>query len=113
MLSSADESEDNIRLGDKFSLNSVTNNQFDGAGDPSSPQNFLPLFNVMYSPSFMWGDVPGESFVHSVTCCYDEVVQWRKALFKIPFAKCDRAFVAEQARLFLHMLQDLLLKVLP
>ena len=98
-LSSADESEDNI-LGGDFSPNSVTNNQLDSDDDPSSPQNFLPSFNVMCSPSFMWGDVPGESFVHSVTCCYDEVVHWRKALFKSPLAKCGRAFVTEQARLF-------------
>ena len=43
--------------------------------------------------NFVWGDVAGESFVHSVTCCYDEIVYWRKVL-------CGRAFVAEQARLF-------------
>ena len=54
----------------------------------------------MCAPNFIWGDVPGESFVHSVTCCYDKVVHWRKVLFKIPQAKCGRAFVAEQARLF-------------
>ena len=54
----------------------------------------------MCDPNFIWGDVAGESFVHSVTCCYDEVVHWREVLFKIPQAKCGRAFVAEQARLF-------------
>ena len=54
----------------------------------------------MCAPNFIWGDVPGESFVHSVTCCYDEVVHWRKVLFRNPQAKCGRAFVAEQARLF-------------
>ena len=54
----------------------------------------------MCAPNFIWGDVPGESFVHSVTCCYDEVVHWRKVFFRIPQAKCGRAFVAEQARLF-------------
>ena len=55
---------------------------------------------MMCEPNFLWGDVTGEFFAHSVTCCYDEVVHWRKALFKIPLAKCGRAFVAEQARLF-------------
>ena len=62
--------------------------------------SFLPSFNMMCAPNFRWGDVPGESFVHNVTCCYDEVVHWRKVLFRIPLAKCGRAFVAEQARLF-------------
>ena len=77
---------------------------------PSSSCNFLPSFNMMCDSNFIWGDVAGESFVHSVTCCYDEVVHWRKVLFKIPQAKCGRAFVAEQARLFLW---DLHLNVLP
>ena len=70
------------------------------ADTPSSSFSFLPPFNVMCAPNFVWGDVPGESFVHSVTCCYNEVVYWRKVLFRIPQAKCGRAFVAEQARLF-------------
>ena len=55
---------------------------------PSCSFSFLPPFNVMCAPNFIWGDVPGESFVHSVTCCYDEAVHWRKVLFRIPQAKC-------------------------
>ena len=70
------------------------------ADDPSSPWIHFPSFDVMCTPNFIWGDVPGETFTHSVTCCYDEVVHWRKSLFKIPLAKCGRAFVTEQARLF-------------
>ena len=71
-----------------------------GVADAPPSSSFLPSFNMMCAPNFRWGDVPGESFVHSVTCCYDEVVHWRKVLFRIPLAKCGRAFVAEQARLF-------------
>jgi len=67
---------------------------------PSSYSDFLPSFNTICAPNFMWGDVDGESFVHCVTCCYDEVIHWKKLLFKIPLAKCGRAFVAEQAHLF-------------
>ena len=77
----------------------VNNSQgFDAVGEsdgPSSLCDFLPPFNMMCEPNFLWGDVTGEFFAHSVTCCYDEVVHWRKALFKIPLAKCGRAFVAE------------------
>jgi len=62
--------------------------------------NILPSFTLACAPDFKWGDVPGDTFLHSVTCCYDEVVHWKKFLFKIPSAKCGRAFVAEQARLF-------------
>ena len=49
-----------------------------GMADAPSSFSFLPPFNVVGAPNFTWGDVPGESFVHGVTCCYDEVVHWRK-----------------------------------
>jgi len=54
----------------------------------------------MPEPSFVWGEVDGDSFFHSVTCCYDEVIHWRKILFRIPSGKSGRAFVSELCRLF-------------
>ena len=58
---------------------------------------------------FYLGDVFGEIFAHSVTCCYDVFVHWRKPLFKIPLAMCGRAFVTEQAHIFVPMLLNVLL----
>ena len=29
----------------------------------------LPTFDVMSVPSFVWGEVDGDSFFHNVTCC--------------------------------------------
>lgn len=38
----------------------------------------LPSFNTVCDPNFMLGDIPGDSFVYSVTCSYDEVIHWKK-----------------------------------
>ena len=54
----------------------------------------------MRAPNFVWGDIPGDSFVSSVSCCYDEVVHWQKHLFRVPSGKCGRAFVSELCCLF-------------
>ena len=54
----------------------------------------------MSTPSFVWGEVDGDSFLHSVACCYDEVIHWRKILFRLPSGKSGRAFVSELCRLF-------------
>ena len=71
------------------------------ADTPSSPEvRPLPSFDSMSAPSFVWGEVDGDSFFHSVTCCYDEVIHWRKILFRIPSGKSGRAFVSELCRLF-------------
>jgi len=35
-----------------------------------------------------------------VCCCYDEVIHWRKVLFKLPSGKSGKAFVFEVCRLF-------------
>ena len=99
------DSENDNGVFDDASPGSVSESQSNcsasvGVADAPSSFSFLPPFNVVGAPNFTWGDVPGESFVHSVTCCYDEVVHWRKVLFRIPQAKCGRAFVAEQVRLF-------------
>ena len=115
-LYSEDESEDklpgtsdgNVVINDAASAFNVGM-----ADDYSSLCIHFPSFDVMCAPNFIWGDVTCETFAHSVTCCYDEVVHWRKSLFKIPLAKCGRAFVTKQAHVsFVPMLMGLLLNVL-
>ena len=66
----------------------------------SSEVRPLPPFDSMSTPSFVWGEVDGDSFLHSVACCYDEVIHWRKILFRLPSGKSGRAFVSELCRLF-------------
>jgi len=41
-----------------------------------------------------------ESFAQSVNAIYDEVVHWKRNLFKIPSGKAGRMFVQELTRLF-------------
>ena len=66
----------------------------------SSEVRPLPPFDLMSVPSFVWGEVDGDTLFHSVTCCYDEVIHWRKILFRLPSGKSGRAFVSELRRLF-------------
>ena len=37
------------------------------ADDLSYSWTHFPSFDVMCAPNFIWGDVPGETFTHSVT----------------------------------------------
>jgi len=67
---------------------------------PPSDVSLLPEFLLISAPTFVWGDIDEESFVHSMCCCYDEVIHWRKVLFKLPSGKSGRAFVSEVCRLF-------------
>ena len=98
-----DELEDSLpgtSDGNVVITDAILDSNVDVADDLSSSWTHFPLFDVMCALNFIWGNVRGETFTHSVTCCYDEVVHCRKSLFKIPLAKCGRAFVSEQACLF-------------
>ena len=57
-------------------------------------------FSPMAEPNFLWNDINGESFSSLVKSCYDEVVQWRRNVFKVPYEKIGASFVHEQAKLF-------------
>lgn len=65
-----------------------------------SPTVDLPEPVPMARPVFQWGTVSGEEFVRVVDSVYDEVVHWRRNLFKVPSGKEGKAFVSELARLF-------------
>ena len=60
----------------------------------------LPAHLPSTSANFKWGEVDGESFARSITAIYDEIVHWKRNLFKTPSGKAGRMFVQEQARLF-------------
>ena len=60
----------------------------------------LPSFEAAATPNFLWGDIDGESFAHSIDCCYAEIVHWRRNLFKTPSGKAGKSFVRELSPLF-------------
>ena len=57
----------------------------------------LPSFPPAESKSFCWGERDGASVAHSIQQCYDEVVHWRRNVFKVPSSK---AFVHKTTCLF-------------
>ena len=50
----------------------------------------LPPFSHVHEPTFTWGNQDGSSFADSVTCCYAEVVHWKRDLFKVPPGTLER-----------------------
>ena len=70
-----------------------------GACDRAMVRDF-PQFAKMASPTYKCGEVDGETFAHSVECCYEEIVHWRRFLFKIPSGKAGKSFVHELTKLF-------------
>ena len=55
----------------------------------------LPQFTPLSTPNFRWADMDGEAFSHSVDRGYEEIVHWRRNLFKVPSGKAGKAFVRE------------------
>ena len=60
----------------------------------------LPDYSSMADPFFVWGSLDGPSFSSLIRSCYDEVVHWRRNIFKIPSGKAGTSFVRELARLY-------------
>ena len=50
--------------------------------------------------NFLWNDIDGKSFSSLVKSCYDEIVHWRRNVFKVLCGKISASFVCEQAKLF-------------
>ena len=50
-------------------------------------------------PNFVWGDLSGRDFCDKVNKAYDEVVQWRRNLFLVPFGKVGKSFIQEMVNL--------------
>ena len=46
----------------------------------------LPAIIPMQSPVFRWGEVEGEEFGRVIEGCYEEVVHWKRNLFKDRFS---------------------------
>ena len=59
----------------------------------------LPSYPQIHEPSFTWGNVDGVTFTHAITCCYNEVVHWKRNVFMVPSGKVGNSFVKELTRL--------------
>ena len=62
--------------------------------------NDLPPFTQIPNPKFRWRAKDGEIFTSSITIAYEEIVHWRRNIFKVPCGKTGKSFVLELARMF-------------
>ena len=60
----------------------------------------LPVYDGLPEPSFVWGKLDGSSATDIIQSCYEEVVHWRRNIFKVPTGKAGNQFVRELSRLF-------------
>ena len=60
----------------------------------------LPPYSSSSEPIFSWGDVDGETFRCALNGTYDEIVHWKRNLFKVPSGKAGTPFVRELSRMF-------------
>ena len=64
------------------------------------PADHFPTYPQVNSPCFKWGNIDGIMFQNAVNCAYNEVVHWRRNIFKVPSGKAGKSFVRELSRLF-------------
>lgn len=86
-------------------LNSMADGSPDDQNQALSEQDVnelerLPAIIPMQSPVFHWGEVEGEEFVQVIEGCYEEVVHWKRNLFKVPSGRAGKSFVRELTRMF-------------
>ncbi len=71
---------------------------------PTTPNSIrlqpLPSPSPMADPTFVWGPCDAETFTHSLTAAYTEVVHWKRNLFRVPYGNSGKKFVQELSRLF-------------
>jgi len=66
-----------------FTISSEERVERDGDSSMSSILEPLPVYSPINEPTFAWGNIDGDTFSHSITCCYAEVVHWKSNLFKV------------------------------
>ena len=50
----------------------VSASEDDESFESSAFHDSLPSFTIVCALDFMWDSIPGDSFLHSVDCCYEE-----------------------------------------
>ena len=82
-----------------FTITSEEHVERDGNGSICSIPEPLPAYSPINEATFAWGNIDGDTFTHSITCCYAEVVRWKCNLFKVLSGKVGGSFVKELTRL--------------
>lgn len=70
------------------------------SGPTPSSAHLLPPPKLLASPTFKWGEHDASSYSTSLSFAYQEVVHWRRNLFRAPQGKGGKLFVSELARLY-------------
>ena len=60
----------------------------------------LPDFIPVQPASFKWEQIEGEAFCQDIQECYNQIVHWRRNLFKVPSGQAGKSFVRELTRMF-------------
>ncbi len=60
----------------------------------------LPSFTDTPTPNFQWGDKDGEYLTKKIDHYYEEIVHWKRNLFKVPSGKAGTSFVREVSHMF-------------
>ena len=93
-----------MNLVDQTIVTPIFETQEPPQSDTGSEQDVedLPPFTPVPDPDFRWGEVEyGRSFACALNrVYYDEIVQWRRNLFKVPSGKAGKTFVRELSRMF-------------
>ena len=55
----------------------------------------LPPYEPDPLPTTKWHDYTAEQFVNLINSTYDDIIHWRKNLFKLPNGKTSRLFINE------------------
>ena len=69
-------------------------------GPAPSSAHLLPPPQLLASSAFKWGEHDSPSYSASLSSAYQEVVHWRRNIFRVPQGKGGKLFVSELARLF-------------
>ena len=69
-------------------------NGTNGVGVVTAELHSPPFVPMSALPS-SWGSVTGEEISHSITCAYDEIVTWKRNIFRVPSGAVGKKFVSE------------------
>ena len=77
------------------------------SGPTPSSTHLLPPPKLLASPTFKWGEHDASSYSTSLSSANQEVVHWRRNLFRAPQGKGGKLFVSELARLYRAYAEEL------
>ena len=60
----------------------------------------IPAFTPMANPTFASGVHDSATVMKTTSSVYNEVVQWRRNIFPVPYGNAEKSFVSELSRLF-------------